>query len=224
MGTRERLAAMLPQFGLCIRGEGIELRVPDDDDLIALAEVAVGGIHDPDFMPFNNAWTDAPPDEVGRSVIVHGWAARTKLAPEQWTLPLVVVVAGAVVGVQDVRAERFGIQRTVSTGSWLGQRFQNRGIGTAMRAAVLHLAFEGLGALDAESDSRAGNVASARVSAKLGYRPDGIVIRCVRNERVVMDCWRLTREQWRERSRPPFEIIGLEPCLSALGATDRSDA
>ena len=62
----------------------------------------------------------------------------------------------------------------MKTGSWLGRSFQGRGIGTEMRAAVLELAFRGLGAATAESGALEGNAASARVSEKLGYRHDGL--------------------------------------------------
>jgi RimJ/RimL family protein N-acetyltransferase len=53
-------------------------------------------------------------------------------------------------------------------GSWPGRRYQRQGAGTEMRAAVLFLAFDGLGALAAESGALEGNDASSRVSGKLG--------------------------------------------------------
>lgn len=43
------------------------------------------------------------------------------------------------------------------------------GPGTEMRAAILELAFSGLGAIADGSVAITGNVASARVSEKLGY-------------------------------------------------------
>ena len=57
-----------------------------------------------------------------------------------------MLVDGEVVAVQDLFAVAFPVTRVAPTGSWLRRRFQGRGIGTAMRAAVLHLAFEGLDA------------------------------------------------------------------------------
>ncbi len=67
-----------------------------------------------------------------------------------------------------------------ATGSWLGRRYQGRGIGTQMRAAVLHLAFGGLGAQQAVSAAFEDNPASLRVSRKLGCRDDGIEWHLVR--------------------------------------------
>lgn len=57
--------------------------------------------------------------------------------------------------------------RQVSTASWLGLHHQRQGIGTEMRAAVLHLAFAGLGAVDALSGAFEDNPSSFSVSEKL---------------------------------------------------------
>ena len=59
------------------------------------------------------------------------------------------------------------------TGSWLGASFQGHGYGTEQRAAVLELAFRGLGANAAISGALEHNIASQRVSTKLGYRQTG---------------------------------------------------
>ena len=72
-------------------------------------------------------------------------------SPDKWTFSGAVIVDGHPVGVQDLSAESFATLRTVRTGSWLGMRHQGRGIGKEMRAAILHLAFAGLGAVEANS-------------------------------------------------------------------------
>ena len=220
MTTRERLEPIWPQFGLRIAGEGIELRIPDDDDLVALAHLAVGGIHASDFMPFSVPWTRAEPDALKRGVLTHGWAMRQNVHPAAWAFPSVVLHEGEIAGVQDIRADKFAIRRTVSTGSWLGIDFHGRGIGTKMRTAVLQLAFEGLDAQWAESGSRIGNTSSARVSEKVGYRADGLQIQAIGDEQAVMQRWRMTRDQWFERvdERPRFEITGLGPCVALLAS------
>ena len=87
----------------------------------------------------------------------------------QWHLPMAVVVDGDIVGVQAMLAEQFAVLRTVSTGSWLGRRYQGKGIGTEMRRAMLHLAFAGLGAEHAlsrafiDNDASIGGHATARL-------------------------------------------------------------
>jgi RimJ/RimL family protein N-acetyltransferase len=62
-------------------------------------------------------------------------------------LEFAVIRRGAVVGSQGVGGRDFAVLREVHTGSWLGRRYQGQGIGTQMRAAVLHMAFDGLGAV-----------------------------------------------------------------------------
>ena len=52
--------------------------------------------------------------------------------------------------------------REVPTGSWLGRRYHGQGISTRMRAAVLHLAVEGLGAQPAVTAAYADHTASLR--------------------------------------------------------------
>ena len=77
-------------------------------------------------------------------------------------------------GQQEIAGRDYRILREVSTFSWLGLRYQGQGLGTEMRAAVLHLAFAGLGAAEAVSGAFDDNAQSLRVSEKLGYEFDGI--------------------------------------------------
>jgi hypothetical protein len=50
-----------PFFGLRITTTRLELRYPDDELAVALADVAAQGVHDPSTMPFTVPWTDAEP-------------------------------------------------------------------------------------------------------------------------------------------------------------------
>jgi hypothetical protein len=50
-----------PLFGLRLLTPRLELRVPDHDDLGALADLAAAGIHDPQRQPFVAAWPVCPP-------------------------------------------------------------------------------------------------------------------------------------------------------------------
>jgi RimJ/RimL family protein N-acetyltransferase len=85
-----------------------------------------------------------------------------------------------------------------------------------MRTAVLELAFRGLGAETARSGAIDGNVASRRVSEKLGYRQVGSSTVTPRGEAVGHADLELRREEW----RPPVHVAieGLEPCLPLFGA------
>jgi RimJ/RimL family protein N-acetyltransferase len=87
-----------------------------------------------------------------------------------------------------------------------------------MRAAVLHLAFEGLGAATARSGSYVGNDASERVSRRLGYRPDGEEFHVVQDQRRHLRRWRLSREDWNANRKHEVDIEGLDQdVLNMLG-------
>ncbi|RKS06910.1 RimJ/RimL family protein N-acetyltransferase [Nocardiopsis sp. Huas11] len=206
-----------PPMGLRVRTPRLELRLPSMEDLAALGDVAAAGIHTPEQMPFSEPWTDQPPAKVALSVIQYNLGKLAAWTPADWNMNLVVVHEGAVAGVQDVGAKDFAVRREVGTGSWLGRSFQGRGIGTEMRAAVLHLAFEGLGALSALSTAFEGNEASAAVSRRLGYRPNGVDTVAVRGKAVQGLHYRLTRQDWERHRTVPVTVSGLEPCLPFFG-------
>jgi RimJ/RimL family protein N-acetyltransferase len=84
-----------------------------------------------------------------------------------------------------------------------------------MRAAVLELAFGGLGAEVARSGAIDGNLASARVSEKLGYRGAGRSEVAPRGVPVGHTNYELRRDEW--RSPLPVEIENLEPALPLFG-------
>jgi RimJ/RimL family protein N-acetyltransferase len=169
-----------PLAGLRLQTPDLELRWPSLDDLYALADLAAAGVHDPEVQPFMVAWTDASPEERARSTLQYHWSRWGSWKPSDWTLELVVLRDGVVVGTQGVGGGDFAVLREVHTGSWLGRAYQGQGIGTQMRAAVLALAFDGLGARWAVSEAFADNAASLGVSRKLGYRDDGIEWHLVR--------------------------------------------
>jgi len=122
-----------------------------------------------------------------------------------------------MVGSQDMHAQDFGILRTAETGSWLGREHQGRGIGKEMRAAVLHLAFAGLGAVIVRSAPFADNAASLSVSRAMGYVIDGEELTLRRGTASRHIRQRLERHEWERRRRDNVVIEGLEPCLPILG-------
>lgn len=60
-------------------------------------------------------------------------------------------------------AKDFAVTRQAANGSWLGPAHQGQGFGTEMQAAVLHLAFAGLGAAYAVSAAMTDNLGSLGV-------------------------------------------------------------
>ncbi|GAA0357698.1 GNAT family protein [Microbispora corallina] len=207
-----------PLLGLRLRTGRLELRLPDEEELAELADVAAKGVHEPDRRPFLRPWSDLPPAERAREVVQRHWRRRGSWTPRDWSLDLTVFEDGHPVGIQQVGAQDFGILREVRTGSWLGLEHQGRGIGRSMRSAVLHLAFAGLGASEATTMSFADNPAPLRISRRLGYRPDGIARDIVDGEAVVTERLRLTRSDWELTDRPEVSVAGLGPCLALFGA------
>jgi RimJ/RimL family protein N-acetyltransferase len=212
-----RMTNLEPLWELRIRAPHVELRLPTDEELDELYAVAETGIHPPEEMPFGVAWTDDLQPGVFAEFHRAAW---TEWTPERWTCNLVTFLGGRPIGTQGITAEGFASKREVSTGSWLGAPFQRRGFGTEQRAAVLEFAFRGLGAEAATSGALIDNVASQRVSEKLGYRVTGMSELAPRGEPIPQYDYRLEREDW--RCPIPVEIEDLEPCLHLFGAFPRT--
>ena len=209
---------LTPLYGLRLRTDRLELRLPDEDELIQLARLAEGGIHDPEEMPFAVPWTDG----IGKPGFVDSFVAyhlgvRSSWTADEWQLELGVWAADELIGVQAVVGHQFPRTKELKTGSWLSQDFQGRGYGAEMRAAVLELAFHGLGAEAALSSSLDGVAASLRISQKLGYVEDGESWLEVRGQRRLDRHLRLTRDRWTDQERISVRISGLEQCFPLFG-------
>ncbi|MEU9477620.1 GNAT family protein [Streptomyces sp. NPDC048191] len=149
------------------------------------------------------------------------WAGRGNVSDSYWRLYFVVVVDDQPVGMQDLIGRSFSTFGTVETFSWLGPDARGRGLGREMRQAVLHLAFDGLGAREAESAAFVDNHASNRVSEAVGYVPNGVCWDTRRGEPAELTRWRLTHDRWSEGRRDDIELVGVTDCLPVLGI-DRS--
>lgn len=144
------------------------------------------------------------------------WRGRGKVDRDFWRLYFVVLVDGEPVGMQDLVGERFADFGTVTSFSWLSADVRGRGLGKEMRAAVLHLAFAGLGASSAESDAFADNAGSNGVSLALGYEPNGTTWDLRRGEPGVIQRWLLTREAWESRRRADIDLGDLAGTRAVL--------
>jgi RimJ/RimL family protein N-acetyltransferase len=204
-----------PLLRLTLSTPDLELRLPTDEELAELAEVAAEGIHPDDYMPFVTPWTVGTRKEVARSVVQGFWRRAGEWQPDNWSLGLAVFKDGRPIGIQSMRSKNFAITREVATGSWLGRRYQRLGYGTQMRVAILELAFTGLGTESAVSGALMDNEASLAVSRKLGYRLDGINREVVQGALRLDQRLRLDRLDWRAPFSVP--INGLESCLSEFG-------
>nr|WP_246481004.1 GNAT family protein [Amycolatopsis umgeniensis] len=189
-----------------------------DELLERLVPIVRAGVADTAPWPFDDPmslYLDSPDREWRwlRGI----WAGRARVNEEFWRLYFVVLRDGEPIGMQDLIGSDFTKFGTVTSFSWLAPGQRGRGIGAEMRAAILHLAFAGLGAKEATSDAFTDNHASNRVSAALGYERNGTTWDTRRGEVARIQCWRLTREAWERARRDDIELTGVRECLPALG-------
>jgi RimJ/RimL family protein N-acetyltransferase len=202
-----------PLFDLVVRTPRLEMRLPREEEFGALNALIDAGIHDPATMPFAAPFTDVPPPRRARESAQFWWRQRAEWSPEKWAYSGAVYVEGRVVGVQGMMADHFGALRSVETGSWLGQAFQGQGLGKEMRQAILHLAFEGLGAEVAHSGAFHDNAASLATSRSVGYVDNGETVALRRGTADRILKVRIDRAIWEKQRRDDIEIIGLDGCL-----------
>jgi RimJ/RimL family protein N-acetyltransferase len=150
-------ASYWPPFGLILTTPHLQLRPIRDEDIPAAVEAARSGIHEAGRNPFSNQWTEAPPLDLAANMAQWYWRSRAGMNPKDWTLPLGIWHEDDFIGCQDIVAKDFAALKTVTTGSWLRQSAQGRGLGKEMRAAVAMYAFDYLGAEVAESEAAAWN-------------------------------------------------------------------
>lgn len=217
------LATAFPPFGLRVVCGDLVLRLPDDAELLRLADVAVAGVHLPERSPFVFPWNVGEPDQVRRNLLQYHWSSRGKVSPDAWALELAVFRDGEPIGVQSVGATAFGVTRSAGTGSWLGLAHQGQGIGKRMRLMALHLLFHGFDAVDARTEAFDDNPESNGVTRSLGYAPNGVGVMDRKGEPATENRYRMTREMWDARPevhRPDVILEGVAP-VRALLAMDR---
>ncbi len=195
----------------------LHLRVPSDAMLDCLAQLAVQAPKDSDYLPFGRPRRDEPDDLIRLDIMQDVWRQRASWQPDNWTLQLVAVRDGRLVGTQSLFARDFAIVRAVGTSSWVPPRCRGQGVGKEMRAAILHLAFAELGALSAGTGAFEGNLASLAVSRALGYQPNGINWEAWRGLRTRALRFLLEREQWSDQRRPDITVRGIQACRALFG-------
>ncbi|MFI6316494.1 GNAT family N-acetyltransferase [Nonomuraea sp. NPDC050556] len=209
-----------PPLNLHVHTPRITLAAATDELLERLVPVERKGVVVSRPWPFDDPmslYDDSPQREWGwlRGI----WAGRARVNEDFWRLYFVVMVDGEPVGMQDLFGMGFTKYGTVGTFSWLAPDLRGRGLGKEIRQAILHLAFEGFGAREAESDAFHDNVASNRVSEALGYEPNGVTWDTRRGEAAPLNRWRLTRERWAKTRRGDIDLVGVAECRPVLGIT-----
>jgi RimJ/RimL family protein N-acetyltransferase len=197
---------MWPIADLRLRTPGVALRPVREPDLDLLGELLPDDVGlDPQIAtPFGL------PLRAERAVMLRQEYLRdlAMFSPSDWTLQFVVETADGVVGVQTLEGRRSEADLTIETASWLVTEQRGRGIGTAMRHAVLGFGFDSLGAVAAVSEAWATNLGSRGVSRTLGYSETGTAHAVRGDGEGDMVSMRLSAAAWRSRRRPAVEVAG----------------
>ncbi|XVV09150.1 GNAT family N-acetyltransferase [Actinoplanes sp. CA-131856] len=204
---------MWPLFGLRLVHRDVVLRPMCEADLPELAAVLPGDVgHDPRLA----MWPGQSFAENERRLFRQGyWKAYGTWDPASWVLHFAVSYEGRLAGVQTLEGENFPALRTVDTASWLVPEVRGRGVGVAMRTAVLGFAFGSLGAVAAISSATTANKASQGVSRRLGYADNGVShIVDTTGDVAELRHFRLTAARW-----PGAEVTveGFDPCRPWFG-------
>lgn len=211
-------ASSYPPLNVQVHTPRLSLLGATDELLERLLPIVRAGVVTEPPWPFDDPFSlyqDGPEREWAWLRAV--WKGRGRLSEDYWRLYFAVVVDGEPVGVQDLIGKDFSTHGTVTTFSWLGPGARGRGLGREMRQAVLHLAFEGIGAQLACSDAFVDNQTSNRVSEALGYEHNGIDWATRRGEPAELHRWLLRRDVWATSRRDDISLVGVPECLPVLG-------
>jgi RimJ/RimL family protein N-acetyltransferase len=205
-----------PLFDLDLTCREVSLHVVRDDEIATLAELQPDDFeNDPAAVIFDGR------DEAAERLrlFTQGvWRNRGTWSPTSWCLDFAVLVDGALVGLQSLEADSFPTLRTVDSGSWLTPGVRGRGLGVAMRTAVLGLAFDHLGAEAAVSSAVLDNAASLGVSHSIGYADNGLsFVRGPSGVETLQHVW-LTRGDWQSaRLGDQVTVTGFAGCEPWFG-------
>ena len=207
-----------PLLGVRVSTPTLELHSATDELLDDLSELVRSGKTHAEPAPYDDpmSFYEKDPDVRVAKWLRGVWRGRGHVEPDGWRLYFVVMVDDRPVGEQTVSGVDFATLGTVTTFSWLSADLRGRGLGREMRAAILHLAFDGLGAKEAASDAFVDNQGSNAVSRALGYEPNGTEWATRQGQPALLNRWRLTRDLWEQHRRDDIELHGVEACRALL--------
>jgi RimJ/RimL family protein N-acetyltransferase len=207
-----------PLLGVRVSTPALELRAATDDLLDELAADVRAGKFAAEPSPYDDpmSFYETDPELRVAKWLRSIWRRRGSVERDFWRLYVVVMVDGRPAGEQTVTGVQFATLGTVTTFSWLSSEVRGRGLGREMREAILHLAFDGLGAREAGSDAFVDNRGSNAISRRLCYHPNGSQWATRGGEPALVNRWRLTRETWAKRRRTDVELHNVEACHALL--------
>lgn len=211
--------SLYPPLNVRVATPRLELRGATDELLDALAPLVAAGEAMADPPPWDDpsAFYEPDPEVRVQRWMQAIWRGRGTVRPDAWRLSFVVFAEGVPVGQQDLTGNDFDAFGTVESTSWVSSSERRRGLGTEMRAAILHLAFEGLGAAEAHSEGAVDNAGSNAVSERLGFGRNGMAWATHQGKPVLGQRWRLDRSTWQANRRDDITMSGVAECRHVLG-------
>ena len=204
-----------PLFDLRLRCRDVRLRAVRESDLDHLGAILPDDVGQDPRLELFPQLSDT---ENARRLFYQGyWRALGTWSPSSWTLHMAVENDGDLVGVQTLEGADFVRLRTVDSASWLVPAVRGRGVGVAMRIAVLGLAFDHLGAVAAITSATMDNAASLGVSRHIGYTDNGVGLIVETGGVATLQHLRLTADRWRYGAEVTVE--GFASCGPWFGIT-----
>ena len=146
------------------------------------------------------------------------WKSRASWSVDGWCIMFLATRGDHAVGVQALEADHFPALRTVDSFSWLDTAVRGQGIGTAMRTAVLTLAFDHLHAEAAVSSAREDNRPSLGISRRLGYEDNGVSRSLSPTGPCTLCHMIIRRDTWMARGHGSDVLVeGLSGCAPWFG-------
>jgi RimJ/RimL family protein N-acetyltransferase len=191
------------------------LRIPTNEEVTALAQIALEGIQpkgEPHFQ--SDELYDKSLDKIESFLREHVNKNIVEWNKKNWQLPFAIFSEDKPIGMITVYAKDFPIAGGFGCGYWLGIAHQGKGLGTEMLQAVLSLGFDGLHAREAYVGAWSDNVASLRIMEKLGFIFNGEYWMARQGQPVKDIRMKLSREKWVKPS--DVFIERLDSCLECF--------
>ena len=201
----------------------VTLRAVPWADLESYARLVSDGLFAPGEVPTIGPWYD--PDDLvtsGRRLVGYHLSRWANLTSNDWALDFGIYVDQVLIGRQVMETEEFLRTGAVTTGSFLTPKERGHGYGKQARAAILHLAFDVLGAQLATTAALPNNGASRGVSIALGYSEVGLKTVMNGGRPYEVERFRLERDRWEKSDLPwPVATVGADPLKRLLGIATR---
>lgn len=222
------LAKLWPPYGVRVTvitpQHHLTLRAITDTDLPEIASIEPEDIYGPDIPDHAFPWIFQKPTQRAYSSLQLRWLNRANMSGKNWSFDFAAYENETLIGVADLRAVDYCTNRTIETGSWNYFRHQGKGYGTLIRHGLAELCFHYFKAAKLQTAWLPSNIASGRVSEKLGYVHTGETETPVGPEakakKAIVAQLSAQRYQRGYINAPQISVTGVTPQLLALLGVD----